>query len=128
MTSVQQAEYIALLQRAGEARTFEAGDVVFAEGEPGECLYVVKSGAVSLQRGGRRLEEVGPGTIFGEMALIDLGPRSASAVAVTDCELVSIEKRQFWFLVQETPYFAETVMRVMAERLRRRAAVSSTTV
>ena len=76
----------------------------------------------------RQLEEVGPGTIFGEMALIDLGPRSASAVAVTDCELVSIEKRRFWFLVQETPYFAETVMRVMAERLRRRAAVSSTTV
>jgi CRP-like cAMP-binding protein len=56
------------------------------------------------------------------MALIDLGPRSASAVAVTDCELVSIEKRRFWYLVQETPYFAETVMRVMAERLRRRPA------
>ena len=128
MTSVQQAEYIALLQRAGEARTFETGDVVFAEGEPGECLYVVKSGAVTLQQGGRQLEEVRPGTIFGEMALIDLGPRSASAVAVTDCELVSIEKRRFWFLVQGTPYFAETVMRVMAERLRRRAAVGSTTV
>jgi CRP-like cAMP-binding protein len=57
MTSVQQAEYIALLQRAGEAGAFEAGDVVFAEGEPGECMYVVKSGAVSLQQGGRQLEE-----------------------------------------------------------------------
>jgi CRP/FNR family transcriptional regulator, cyclic AMP receptor protein len=120
MTSVQQAEYVALLQRAGKTAVFEAGDVVFAEGEPGDCLYVVKSGAVSLQQGERELEEVGPGAIFGEMALIDLGPRSASAIAVTDCELVSIEKRRFWFLVQETPYFAETVMRVMAERLRRR--------
>ena len=128
MASVQQAEYIALLQRAGDAGTFQAGDAVFAEGEPGDCMYVVKSGAVSLQQGGKELEEVGPGTIFGEMALIDLGPRSASAVAVTDCELVSIDKRRFWFLVQETPYFAETVMRIMAERLRRRAAVSSTAV
>ena len=54
------------------------------------------------------------------MELIDREPRSASAVAATGCELVSIEKRRFWFLVQETPYFAETVMRVMAERLRRR--------
>jgi CRP/FNR family cyclic AMP-dependent transcriptional regulator len=126
MTSVQQAEYVALLQRAGKTAVFEAGDVVFAEGEPGDCLYVVKSGAVSLQQGERELEEVGPGAIFGEMALIDLGPRSASAVAVTDCELVSIEKRRFWFLVQETPYFAETVMRVMAERLRRRGASTIT--
>jgi CRP-like cAMP-binding protein len=42
--------------------------------------------------------------------------------------MTSVLKRRFWFLVQETPHFAETVMRVMAERLRRRAAVSSTTV
>jgi CRP-like cAMP-binding protein len=126
MTSVQQAEYVGLLQRAGEAGTFRASDVVFAEGEPGDCMYVVKSGTVSLRQGGAELEEVGPGALFGEMALIDLGPRSASAVAVTDCELVSIEKRRFWFLVQETPYFAETVMRVMAERLRRRGASTIT--
>jgi CRP/FNR family transcriptional regulator, cyclic AMP receptor protein len=120
MTTVQQAEYVALLQKAGEPGAFRAGDVVFAEGDPGDCMYVVKRGTVSLQQGGKELEEVGPGALFGEMALIDLGPRSASAVAVTDCELVSIEKRRFWYLVQETPYFAETVMRVMADRLRRR--------
>ena len=120
MTSVQQAEYVALLQKCGEPGTFRAGEVVFPEGEPGDCMYIVKSGAVSLQQGGKELEEIGPGALFGEMALIDLGPRSASAIAVTDCELVSIEKRRFWYLVQETPYFAETVMRVMADRLRRR--------
>jgi CRP-like cAMP-binding protein len=57
--------------------------------------------------------------MFGEMALIDREPRSATAVAETDCELVVIDKRRFWFLVQETPYFAEIVMRVMADRLRR---------
>jgi CRP-like cAMP-binding protein len=122
MTTVEQAEYVALLQKAGEPGTFRAGDVVFAEGDRGDCMYVVKSGAVSLRQDGNELEEVGPGGLFGEMALIDLGPRSASAVAVTDCELVSLEKRRFWFLVQETPYFAETVMRVMADRLRRRPA------
>ena len=57
--------------------------------------------------------------MFGEMALIDREPRSATAIAETDCELVVIDKRRFWFLVQETPYFAEIVMRVMADRLRR---------
>ena len=122
MTTVEQAEYVALLQKAGEPGTFRAGDVVFADGDRGDCMYVVKSGSVSLRQAGEELEEVGPGGLFGEMALIDLGPRSASAVAVTDCELVSLEKRRFWFLVQETPYFAETVMRVMVDRLRRRPA------
>ena len=122
MTTVHQSEYLALLQKAGVPGTFRAGDAVFAEGDPGNCMYVITSGTVSLQQGGKELEEVGPGALFGEMALIDLGPRSASAVAVTDCELVSIEKRRFWFLVQETPYFAEIVMRVMASRLRRETA------
>ena len=120
MASVQsQSEYIALLQRAGDPVLLEAGGAVFTEGDEGDCMYVVKSGTVTLTRDGRELETVGPGDFFGEMALIDHEPRSASAVAATACELVSIEKRRFWFLVQETPYFAETVMRVMAERLRR---------
>ena len=56
------------------------------------------------------------------MAVIDREPRSATAVAETDATLVSIDKRRFWFLVQETPYFAEIVMRVMAQRLRRQRA------
>jgi CRP/FNR family cyclic AMP-dependent transcriptional regulator len=75
---------------------------------------------VLLTAHGSPLETVGEGAIFGEMAVIDREPRSATAVAETDCELVAVDKRRFWFLVQETPYFAEIVMRVMADRLRRR--------
>jgi len=111
--------YIALLTSSGEPEAFSAGSTVFEEGEPGDRLYVVKSGSVSLSTEGRRLETVGPGGLFGEMAVIDREPRSATAVADEDSELVAIDKRRFWFLVQETPYFAEIVMRVMAERLRR---------
>ena len=69
-----------------------------------------------------------PGGLFGEMAVIDREPRSATAVTATDAELVAIDKRRFWFLVQETPYFAEIVMRTMAARIRRddsRASASS---
>jgi CRP/FNR family transcriptional regulator, cyclic AMP receptor protein len=82
-------------------------------------MYLVKSGTVSLTKDGRVLEQAGPGVIFGELALIDRESRSASAVAETDCELSSVDKRRFWFLVQETPYFAELVMQTMADRLRR---------
>jgi CRP/FNR family cyclic AMP-dependent transcriptional regulator len=111
--------YIALLSGSGEAEEFPAGATIFAEGDAGERLYIVRAGRVSLSAHGDVLETVAPGGIFGEMAVIDREPRSATAVAESECELVAIDKRRFWFLVQETPYFAEIVMRVMADRLRR---------
>ena len=112
-------QYVSLLTSSGEAELFPPGTTVFSEGEPGDRLYVVKSGTVSLSAHGTPLETVGPGGLFGEMAVIDREPRSATAVTEGECELVAIDKRRFWFLVQETPYFAEIVMRVMADRLRR---------
>jgi CRP-like cAMP-binding protein len=112
-------QYVRLLASSGEAETFPAGATVFSEGDPGDRLYVIRSGSVSLTAEGRPLETLSEGGLFGEMAVIDREPRSATAVAATDCELVGIDKRRFWFLVQETPFFAEIVMRVMADRLRR---------
>jgi CRP/FNR family transcriptional regulator, cyclic AMP receptor protein len=117
-----QDRYTALLRKAGESEERSAGEAVFLEGEPAERMYVVDSGSVSLMIGDRVLEIVGPGGVFGELAVIDRAPRSASAVAAADTTLVAIDKRRFWFLVQETPYFAQIVMRLMADRLRRETA------
>ena len=64
------------------------------------------------------MSELAANDIFGEMALIDNQPRSATAVAVTDVELVPVSEKQFLFLVGQTPYFALKVMRVLAQRLR----------
>ena len=123
MTDVEtQEKYIGLLQRSGEPEEHPAGEVLFSEGDPAEQMYVVSDGSVTLSIGDQVVETVGPGGLFGEMAVIDREPRSATAVAESDVTLVSIDKRRFWFLVQETPYFAEIVMRVMAQRLRRQSA------
>lgn len=119
MSTATHERYVALLTESGEPESFAAGTTIFEQGDEGEILYIVREGAVSLSVDGRPLETVERGGMFGEMALIDREPRSATAVAETDCELVTIGKRRFWFLVQETPYFAEIVMRVMADRLRR---------
>ncbi len=62
---------------------------------------------------------MGPGAIFGEMVLVDNSPRSATAIARTDCRVVPISEKRFQFLIQETPYFAIQVMQIMATRLRR---------
>jgi CRP/FNR family cyclic AMP-dependent transcriptional regulator len=126
MTDVEtQDRYIALLLRSGEPAEHAAGAVIFTEGEPADCMYVVQSGSVALSIGDRILETVTPGGLFGEIAVIDREARSGSAVAESDTVLVGIDKRRFWFLVQETPYFAEIVMRVMANRLRRETAHQS---
>jgi CRP-like cAMP-binding protein len=94
------------------------GKVIFLKGAAGDHAYVVKSGKVEIREGGRVLETLGPGGIFGEMAMIDAGPRSASAVAVGPTDLVVIDHATFAALVREVPDFAITVMRLMARRLR----------
>ena len=96
----------------------KAGDTIFREGDEGRAMYVVIEGAVRLSVTGRSLEKVGPGGVFGEMALIDAAPRSATAFAVTDCRLVAITRDRFTALIQQNPQFALEIMRVMASRLR----------
>lgn len=96
----------------------KSGAILFEEGTPGTTMYIVRTGQVAIQIGGRTVEQVGAGGIIGEMALIDNATRSATAVAVSECEVVPVDQRRFLFLVQETPFFALEVMQVMANRLR----------
>ncbi len=99
-------------------KTYKAGEIIFREGDSGTELFVIQGGRVELRLGNRLLEEVRENGIFGEMALIDSQPHSASAVAVTDVTLAPVTEKQFLFLVSHTPFFALRVMRVMAARLR----------
>ena len=99
-------------------RRVRAGGVIFREGEDADEFFVIKSGYVRIQIGNRVVADLTADTIFGEMALIDDEPRSATALAITDVELVPVSEKQFLFLVSQTPYFALKVMRVLAQRLR----------
>jgi CRP/FNR family cyclic AMP-dependent transcriptional regulator len=101
-----------------ETTFIKAGGVIFRAGDEAQELFVIKSGRVRIQLGNRTLAELSANDIFGEMALIDSEPRSATALAVTDVELVAVSEKQFLFLVSQTPYFALKVMRVLAQRLR----------
>jgi CRP-like cAMP-binding protein len=101
-----------------EARRFAAGQPIFNQGEAGSTMYVVHEGEVDLLVNGQKVEKLGPGGVLGEMGLIDAAPRSASAVARTDCKLIPVNRERFGLLVQHTPDFALQIMRVMAGRLR----------
>ena len=98
---------------------FAMGNVIFAEGDKGDAMYVIRSGEVAIERGGHVMETLGPGSIFGEMALIDGSPRSVTVRAKTDCVVAPMNEKSFLFLVHETPFFAVAVMRTLADRLRR---------
>jgi len=104
--------------RHSDTQAFQACQVIFQAGEPGEVMYVVSEGAVDILVDSVLVETAGAGSIIGEMALIDHGPRSASAKAKTDCKLVAVDQKRFEFLVSQTPFFAIQVMQIMAERLR----------
>jgi CRP/FNR family transcriptional regulator, cyclic AMP receptor protein len=109
-----------LLANAGlPPATFQPGETIFAEGDKGDKMYVVRSGEVEIERDGRVVEHLSSGGIFGEMALIDGSPRAATARAKTACEVAPITEKTFLFLVHETPFFAIAVMRALANRLRR---------
>jgi CRP/FNR family transcriptional regulator, cyclic AMP receptor protein len=108
-----------LLAGAGApARDYKAGDVIFKEGDAERELFIIQSGEVEIRLGNRVLEKLPQYSIFGEMALIDASPRSATAVAAGDVKLVPVGEKQFLFLISNTPHFALNVMRVMAQRLR----------
>jgi len=95
-----------------------AGATIFAEGDKGDCMYVVKEGEVELRVRGKVVEVVGVDGFFGEMALIESSPRSATAVAKSDTTLVPINARRFEFMVHEVPYFSLHVMKGLSSRLR----------
>ena len=109
-----------LFRNSEDVEAFAAGQTIFHAGDPGAVMYVLLKGEVEISLNNKTVETLSPGEIFGELSLVDQSPRSADAIAKTDCLLVPVNERRFLFMVQETPYFAIHVMSFMAARLRRR--------
>lgn len=109
-----------LFRHETELQPLAAGEALFNEGDELDGrMYVLMSGSAEIIVKGRVMETAKVGAIFGELAMVDEGTRSATVRAKTDCKLLAIDRRRFDFLVQQTPNFAQNVMRVMADRLRR---------
>jgi CRP-like cAMP-binding protein len=97
----------------------ERGQVLFAEGDPPSCMYIVKTGALQIRSGSVVYEDVGPGGIVGEMCLVEKNQtRSATVYALKDSELVEIDEPRFAALIAQAPTFAITVMQALSRRLR----------
>jgi CRP/FNR family transcriptional regulator len=112
------------LQSASRTRQFRRGDIVFAEGESGDALYVVVEGKVKVFRtspDGREnmLAVLGPGEMFGELSLFDPGPRTATVATITDCELASLAHEALRPWLSGRPEIGVQLLQALAQRLRR---------
>jgi CRP/FNR family cyclic AMP-dependent transcriptional regulator len=114
----------ASLAEAVDLRVLAAGDTLFKAGEPGEALYVVRSGEIELfikDTAGQRiaLAIAGAGEMFGELALLDRGPRTATAIAMSDSELLELDRDDLLLLFQRSPAAALRLLAAMGRMTRK---------
>jgi len=109
------------------AQRFGAGEVVLREGEPGQDMFVVTQGRIGITARGRLLEEIGPRQYFGEMALFDGGPRSATATALEATTLLKLDRDDFYQLGHQSSGLLIGVIQVLSGRLREAMTRAATT-
>lgn len=95
-----------------------ASTVIAREGEPGIGLFVLVEGTADVSIGGRKKATLGPGDFFGEIAVLDGGPRTATVTATTDVRLLGLTEWVFRGLMSEHPSIALKTLQQMAGRLR----------
>lgn len=112
------------LAEEGKVRTYAAGDAIVREGAPASALYIITKGTVRVKKGegeeSEAIGQLGPGDFFGELALIQEHPRSATVVAETEVECVLFVAWEFTALLKEHPQMAVPLMNALIARLHRR--------
>ena len=117
------ADHWRTLVSGGKPRTFQSGEVIFAAGDPGDGFYVVESGSVRIsavvgQNEPRLLAKIGEGDFFGEMAVLDDAPRSATATAEGETRVLFVERDQLLDLLERQPQLAFSLIREFSLRMR----------
>lgn len=109
---------IRLIQRSAEQVWVPAGRLLCEEGTIGREFFLILQGTAAVRRRGRRVTTLGPGQYFGELALLDRRPRSASIESETEMELLVLGQRQFNGLIDAVPSLTRKLLQAMATRLR----------
>ncbi|WP_066380513.1 MULTISPECIES: cyclic nucleotide-binding domain-containing protein [unclassified Anabaena] len=97
---------------------FSANHTIFRQGEEGRSLYIVVSGRVKVHIGDKQLAVVDQGKYFGEMAVFDTQPRSASVTTLEPCEFLELTQQQLYDAIEETPDIAVNIIRELSRLIR----------
>ena len=106
------------IAKAGDEITMAAGSLLVDQGQTGREAFVVLEGTVTVKRNGKKVSTLGPGTVVGELSLLDHGPRSATVVCETDCTLLLLDQRHFISVLDEVPTLAHKLLAALAGRIR----------
>lgn len=112
------AEDLSALARTAEERSFAAGQDIVREGESGDELFVILSGRVAVHRAGAEVTTLGPGEAFGEISVLDAGPRTATVTAEAATDVLAVTSEEFYEILYEQAEIAEGVIRMLVKRLR----------
>lgn len=111
-------DFLVRLASVMDELSFPAQHIIFTEGQEGRSLYIVISGRVRVHIGDRDLAQLEQGTCFGEMALFDAEPRSASVTTLESCECLMLTQQQLYDAIDETPGIAVNIIRLLSRRIR----------
>ena len=111
-------EDLAQIALISSEETRDQGDEVFAEGEAGDALYLVIDGKVRVHKQDRVIAELGERECFGEMAILDAAPRSATVTATSESNLLKITREDFQEIMSEKPEIAMGIIKVLTRRVR----------
>ena len=106
------------IARASDDVEVPKGKVLVEEGKPGHEFFLIIDGSAAVKRGKKTVAKLGPGQYFGELALLDRGPRSASVEATSDLDVLVLGQREFAGVIDEVPSLAHKLLTSMAQRLR----------
>ena len=106
------------IAKAGDEIHMAAGTVIVDQGQTGREAFVVLEGSVSIKRNNRKVATLGPGDIVGELSLLDHGPRTATAICETECELLVLDQRHFRGVLEQVPTLASKLLASLAGRIR----------
>jgi CRP-like cAMP-binding protein len=117
----------ACFEPLGKSESIGKGKAFFAEGQGSDRMYLLLEGEIGLMRGGKSIDIIRPGEIFGELAVLTGQPRTASALARADCRAISLDAKQFQQAIQRAPEFALMMMSIIINRVRLTATMMKMT-
>lgn len=106
------------IAKSGDEITMAAGTMIVDQGQTGREAFIVLEGTVTVKRNGKKVASLGPGTVVGELSLLDHGPRTATVICETDCTLMLITQRHFSAVLDDVPALSHKLLASLAGRIR----------
>ena len=106
------------IAKAGDEVIMPAGSLIVDQGQTGREAFVVLEGSVMVKRNGKKVASLGPGTVVGELSLLDHGPRTATVICESDCTLLLLSQRHFMAVLDDVPSMAHKLLASLAGRIR----------